>query len=134
MILDWILISCWGRLTMVKCYFCCCCCSVLPVNIQDWFPLGLAGLISLQSKGLSNRTTVWKHQFFGTQPLWSSSHICTGFMLDNIFMLMSMLNSMCMLSFPHYYGGIGKLPPWLGFYFPSLLNLFMVISWFLLVE
>ena len=44
--------------------------SVLPVNIQDWFPLGLIGLISLQSKGLSrvfSNTTVQKHQFFGTQ-------------------------------------------------------------------
>ena len=40
--------------------------SVLPVNIQDWFPLGLTGLISLQSKGLSrafSSTTVLKHQF-----------------------------------------------------------------------
>ena len=44
--------------------------SVLPMNIQDWFPLGLTGLISLQSKGLSrvfSSTTVQKHQFFGTQ-------------------------------------------------------------------
>ena len=51
---------------------------VLPITIQDWFPLGLTGLISLQSKGLSrafSNTTV--HQFFGTQPsLWSNSHIC----------------------------------------------------------
>ena len=51
--------------------------SVLPMNIRDWFPLGLSGLISLQSKGLSrvfSNTTVEKHQFFGTQPsLWSSS-------------------------------------------------------------
>ena len=42
--------------------------SVLPVNIQGWFPLGLTGLISLQSKGLSrvfSSTTVRKHQFFG---------------------------------------------------------------------
>ena len=42
--------------------------SVLPMNIQDWFPLGLTGLISLQSKGLSkvfSKTTVQKHQFFG---------------------------------------------------------------------
>ena len=41
--------------------------SVLPVNIQCWFPLGLTGLISLQSKGLSrvfSSTTVQKHQFF----------------------------------------------------------------------
>ena len=44
--------------------------SVLPVNIQDWFPLGLTGLISLQSKGLSrvfSNTTVQKHQFFSIQ-------------------------------------------------------------------
>ena len=44
--------------------------SVLPMNIQDWFPLGSTGLISLQSKGLSRvffNTTVQKHQFFGTQ-------------------------------------------------------------------
>ena len=42
--------------------------SVLPMNIQDWFPLGLTGWISLQSKGLSrvfSNTTVQKHQFFG---------------------------------------------------------------------
>ena len=42
--------------------------SVLPVNIQDWFPLGRTGWISLQSKGLSrvfSNTTVQKHQFFG---------------------------------------------------------------------
>ena len=44
--------------------------SVLPMNTQDWFPLGLTGLISLQSKGLSN-TTVQKHQFFNTQLLHS---------------------------------------------------------------
>ena len=53
----------------------------LPMNIQDWFPLGLTNLISLQAKGLSkdfSSTTVWKHQFFGPQPsLWSSSHIHT---------------------------------------------------------
>ena len=57
--------------------------SVLPMNIQDWFPLGLAGLISLQSKGLSrvfSNTTVQRHQFFGTQPtLWSSSLIHHGY-------------------------------------------------------
>ena len=44
--------------------------SVLPMNIQDWFPLGLTGWISLQSKGLSrvfSNTTVQKHQVFGTQ-------------------------------------------------------------------
>ena len=44
--------------------------SVLPMNVQDWFPLGWTGWISLQSKGLSrvfSNTTVQKHQFFGTQ-------------------------------------------------------------------
>ena len=44
--------------------------SVLSMNIQDWFPLGLTGWISLQSKGLSrvfSNTTVQKHQFFGSQ-------------------------------------------------------------------
>ena len=54
--------------------------SVLPVNIQDWFPLGLTGWLSLPSKGLSRafNTTVQKHQFFGTQSsLWSNSHIHT---------------------------------------------------------
>ena len=55
--------------------------SVLPKNIQDWFPLGLTGLVSLQSKGFSrvlSNTTVQKHQFFGPQlSLWSNSHIHT---------------------------------------------------------
>ena len=55
--------------------------SVLPMNIQDWFPLGLTGWISLQSKGLSSvfsNTTVQKHQFFGVQPSsQSNSHIHT---------------------------------------------------------
>ena len=44
--------------------------SVLPMNIQDWFPLGLTGLISLQSKGLSrvlSNATVGEHQFFSAQ-------------------------------------------------------------------
>ena len=47
--------------------------SVLPTNIQDWFPLGLTDLISLQSKGLSRvfSNTVQKHQFFCTQLLYS---------------------------------------------------------------
>ena len=48
--------------------------SVFPTNIQGWFPLGLIGLISLLSKGLSrvfSRTIAWKHQFFSAQPsLW----------------------------------------------------------------
>ena len=55
--------------------------SVLPMNIQDWFPFGLIGLISLPSKGLSrvfSNTTVQKNLFFHAQPsLWSNSHIHT---------------------------------------------------------
>ena len=55
--------------------------SVLPVNTQDWSPLGWTGWISLQSKGLLrvfSNTTVQKHQFFGTQPSsQSNSHIHT---------------------------------------------------------
>ena len=55
--------------------------SVLPMNIQDWFPLGLTDWISLQSKGLSrvfSNTTVQKRQFFGAQlSLQSNSHIHT---------------------------------------------------------
>ena len=55
--------------------------SVPPMNIQDWFPLGWTGWISLQSKGLSrvfSNTTVQKHQFFGAQlSLWSNCHIHT---------------------------------------------------------
>ena len=48
--------------------------SVLPTNIQGWFPLGLTGLISLLSRGLSrvfSNTTVQKHQFLGAQPSWA---------------------------------------------------------------
>ena len=55
--------------------------SVLPVNIQHWYPLWLAGLISLLSKKLSgvfSRTRVWRHQFFSAMhSLWSNSHNCT---------------------------------------------------------
>ena len=55
--------------------------SVLSLNTQGWFHLGLTGLIFLLSKGLSrifSNTTVQKHQFFGAQlSLWSNSHIHT---------------------------------------------------------
>ena len=55
--------------------------SVLPMNIQHWFPLGWTGWISLQSKGLSrvfSNITVQKDQFFSIQlSLWSNSHIHT---------------------------------------------------------
>ena len=53
--------------------------SVLSMNIQGWFPLGLNGLTSLLSKGLSRIflcNTIQKHQFLGTHPsLWSNSHM-----------------------------------------------------------
>ena len=52
--------------------------SVLPINIQGWFLLGLNGLISLLSKRLSRvfSSTIWKQQFLVAQPsLWSNSHI-----------------------------------------------------------
>ena len=51
--------------------------SVLLMNIQDWFPLGWTGWISLKSKGLArvfSNTTVHKHQFFGVQPSLTSIH------------------------------------------------------------
>ena len=55
--------------------------SVLPMNICSWFPLGLTGLISLLSKGLSrvfSGTTIQKHQFFSAQPfLWSVQFSCS---------------------------------------------------------
>jgi len=54
---------------------------VFPMNIQDWFTLGLTGLISFLSKGLSrvfSNTTVQEYQLFGAQlSLWSNSHIHT---------------------------------------------------------
>ena len=53
--------------------------SVLPLNIQGWFPLGLTDLISLLSEGLSgviSSITIWKHQFFSAQlSLWSNPYI-----------------------------------------------------------
>ena len=52
--------------------------SVLPMNIQSWFPLGLTGLISLHSKGLSrvfSNTTVQKHQFWAQLSFYQLSHL-----------------------------------------------------------
>ena len=55
--------------------------SVLPMNIQSWFPLELTVLITLQSKGLSrvfSSTIIWNNQFVAAQPsLWSNSHMST---------------------------------------------------------
>ena len=72
--------------------------SVLPMNIQDWFPLGLTGLLSLQSKRLSrvfSNTAVWKHQFFSAQPsLWSSFHIHT-WLLEKPLVQFSSVTQLC---------------------------------------
>ena len=54
--------------------------SVLLMHIQDWFPLGFIGLISLLPKGLSrvfSSSTFGKHKFFRAQPSWFNSHIRT---------------------------------------------------------
>ena len=63
--------------------------SVLPMNIQSWFPLRLTGLISLLFKRLSrvfSRTTIQRHQFFGAQSsLWSNSHLCT-WLLEKLYL------------------------------------------------
>ena len=59
--------------------------SVLPMNIQGWFPLGLTSLTSLQSKGLwrvFSSIAIWKHQFFDS--LRSNSHIHTWLLEKNI--------------------------------------------------
>ena len=79
--------------------------SVLPMDIQSWFPLGLTHLISLQSKGLSrvfSNTTGQKHQFFLTQPsLFSHAYVTTGktialtrwtFVHTGMFLLFNMLS------------------------------------------
>jgi len=62
---------------------------VLPMNIQSWFPLGLTGLISLQSKELSrmfSSITVQKLKFFCVQPsLWSESHILHDYWKNHSF-------------------------------------------------
>ena len=62
---------------------------ILAMNIQGWFHLGLTGLISSQSRGLSrvfSKTTVKNHQLFGAQPfLRSNSHIHTWLLKNNSF-------------------------------------------------
>ena len=77
--------------------------SVLPMNIQGRFPLGLTGWISLQSKGLSrvfSSTTIWKHQFFSAQPsLWSNSHIHTWLLEKPQFWLYGPLSAKWCLCF-----------------------------------
>ena len=63
--------------------------AVLPMNIQDWFPLRLTGLVFLQSKGFSrvfSNITIQNHQFFSAQlSLWFNSHIHTWLWENNSF-------------------------------------------------
>ena len=75
--------------------------SVLPVNIQGWFPLGLTGLLSLLSKGHSrviSSTTIWKYQFFSTQPsLWSNSHIHTWHLMTQYWKIILVASTMYLI-------------------------------------
>ena len=73
--------------------------SVLPMNIQGIFPLGLSGLISMKSKELSrvfSNTTMWKHQFFGTQSSYSNCHIHTRLLEKNIALIIQIFASKMM--------------------------------------
>ena len=76
--------------------------SLLPKKIQGWFLLGLTGLISLLSKGLSrifSSTTAQKHQFFGAQPsLWFNSHIHT-WLLEKPYKTLSAQWCLCLTCF-----------------------------------
>ena len=76
--------------------------SVLPMNIQDWFPLWLTGWISLQSKGLSrvfSNTTAQMHQFFSAQPSsQSNSHIHTC-LVGHLHLISTLLNFLFSNSF-----------------------------------
>ena len=81
--------------------------SVLPMSIQDWFPLGWTGWISLQFKGLSrvfSNTSVQKHQFFSAQlSLVSNSHIHTWLLEKPWLCLYRPLSAkwcLCFLIFP----------------------------------
>ena len=80
---------------------------------RGWFPLGLTGLISLQSKGLSrvfSNTTVQKHQFFSTQPsLWSNSHIHTWLLEKNIALTKTFQSFLELSCFLHDPANVGNL-------------------------
>ena len=73
------------------------------MNIQDWFPLALTGLVSLQPKGLSrvfSRITVWNHQYFSAQPsLRINSYICTWLLGQQYIWLYRPLLAKCCLFF-----------------------------------
>ena len=76
--------------------------SVLPMNIQDWYPLGLTSLISLLSRGLStvfSSTTVWKNKFFGAQPSWESNSLISIWLLEKTFWVYGPLSAKWCLGF-----------------------------------
>ena len=81
---------------------------VLPMNIQDWFLLGLTGWISLQSKGLSrifSNTTIQKHQFFSAQlSLWSYSHIHTWLLEKKALTVLTFVAKWCLCFLIHCLG------------------------------
>ena len=81
--------------------------SVLPMNVQGWFPLGLIGLISILSKEISrvfSSTTIRKHQFFSTQTsLWSNSHIYTSTGKTTVLTILNFSSKVRFSAF--FYGG-----------------------------
>ena len=110
--------------------------SVLPMNIQGWFPLGLTGLISLRSKGLwrvFSNTTTWKHWFFGVQPsLWFNSYISHDYWKNHSFdysfvsKVMSLLfNMLSRFFFFFFYSFLSKeqSPP--GWFINPMTGIFM---------
>ena len=83
--------------------------SVLPMNIQGWFPLGLTSLISLLSKGPSrifSSTAVWKHQFFGAQPSLSSNTHTHSWQLETswLWLFRPLLAKWCLCFVKHCLG------------------------------
>ena len=69
--------------------------SVLPMNIQDWLPTGLTGLISLLSRGLSrvfSTTIIWKHQFFSAQHWKTIALTIPSFVSKMMSLLFNMLS------------------------------------------
>ena len=85
----------------------------IPMNTQGWLPLGLTGLISLQSKGLTRvfcSTMVWKHEFFGVQPsLWSNSHSYKCLLENHSFDSMKLCCQSDVSAFLMHYLGLSQL-------------------------
>ena len=104
--------------------------SVLSMNIQGWFPLGLTGLISLLSKEFSrafSSTTIQKPQLFGVQPSsWSNYHICTSLLENYCFNYLNHLDycfnhcSNCLQIF------VGKVMSLLFNMLPRFVNIYRV--------